>query len=163
MTWNEWAVTIDHFLSLLALPLAVLAGLVLLYARRRQHRHKAEDVYQRISGEYTGFLKLVLNNPDLKLLRKDAPAQPLSDEQNERKLALFNILVSLFERAYILLFEETMPRQQRRLWLSVEDYIREWCRRPDFREALPELLQGEDEDFQAYIRKISEVESLKSG
>jgi hypothetical protein len=49
------------------------------------------------------------------LLRKGAPNQPLTDEQNERKLAIFNILISLFERAYLLVFEEKMDHQTQRL------------------------------------------------
>ncbi len=43
--------------------------------------------------------------------------------------------------------EERMDKQRRRLWQSWEDYMREWCKRRDFREALPELLMGEDPDF----------------
>ena len=49
-----------------------------------------------------------------------------------------------------------MSRQARRLWQSWEDYMREWCRRDDFRAALGGLLQGEDEDFQRLITKIAE-------
>ena len=37
--------------------------------------------------------------------------------------------------------------------------MREWCRRKDFREALPALLKGEDEDFQTHIRKIADIEA----
>jgi hypothetical protein len=33
--------------------------------------------------------------------------------------------------------------------------MHEWCRREDFRAVLPELLQGEDEDFAAYILKVA--------
>ena len=104
----------------------------------------------------------MLDNPDLQLLRKGAPNQPLTDEQHERKLAIFNILISLFERAYLLVFEEKMDHQTQRLWLSWEDYMREWCRRQDFRATLPELLEGEDEDFQAHIQKIADAEAAKT-
>jgi hypothetical protein len=51
-----------------------------------------------------------------------------------------------------------MDKQTRRLWKSWEDYIREWVRRPDFIEALPELLQGEDEDFTHYIQALVAAE-----
>ena len=37
--------------------------------------------------------------------------------------------------------------------------MREWCRRDDFRHALPLLLRGEDPDFVAYIRRIAEEET----
>lgn len=40
--------------------------------------------------------------------------------------------------------------------------MREWCRRKDFRKALPELLEGEDEDFQTHIQKIAEAEAAKA-
>jgi len=101
------------------------------------------------------FLKLVLDNADLQLLHKSGAPRILTDEQIERRSALFGILVSIFESAYILVYEPRMPRQTRRLWCSWEDYMREWCRNDDFRAALPELLEGEDPDFQAHIRGIA--------
>jgi len=159
MTWLQWAEALSYIVTVFGLPLAIL---VFLYEQRRERRNEQEEIYQRLSDEYTGFLKLVLDNPDLKLLRKGAPDQPLSDDQNERKLTIFNILISLFERAYLLVFEEKMDRQTQRLWLSWEDYMREWCDRKDFRDALPELLKGEDEDFQTHIRHIAHAEEVES-
>lgn len=159
MTWLQWAEALSYIVTVFGLPLAIL---VFMYEQRRERQGEEEELYQRLSDEYTGFLKLVLDNPDLQLLRKGAPDQPLTEEQSERKLAIFNILVSLFERAYLLVFEERMDRQTQRLWLSWEDYMREWCRRKDFRDTLPELLQGEDEDFGAHIQKIADAEGTKS-
>lgn len=76
-------------------------------------------------------------------------------------MVLFEILVALFERAYILVYEEDMDKDEARLWASWEDYMREWCRRADFREALPALLSGEDPDFAAYISRLSAEEDAK--
>lgn len=159
MTWLQWAEALSYIVTIFGLPMAIL---VFMYEQRRERQGEEEELYQRLSDEYTGFLKLVLGNPDLQLLRKGVPDQPLTDEQKERKLAIFNILLSLFERAYLLVFEEKMDRQTQRLWRSWEDYMREWCRRKDFREALPELLEGEDEDFQAHIQEIAEAEAAKA-
>ena len=36
--------------------------------------------------------------------------------------------------------------------------MREWCRRPDFRAMLPQLLEGEDPDFVACIGRIAREE-----
>jgi hypothetical protein len=36
--------------------------------------------------------------------------------------------------------------------------MREWCRRDDFLALLPQLLQGEDPDFAAYIRRLAAEE-----
>jgi hypothetical protein len=159
MTWFEWAEALSYIVTIFGLPLAIL---VFMLEQRRERQNEEEEIYQRLSDEYTAFLKLVLANPDLQLLRKQASHGPLTDEQSERKLAIFSILVSLFERAFLLVFEQKMDKQTKRLWQSWEDYMREWCRRKDFRDALPGLLGGEDEDFQAHIRKIAEAEAAKT-
>ncbi len=36
--------------------------------------------------------------------------------------------------------------------------MREWLRRTDFRDALPALLEGEDDAFQTYIRQLAATE-----
>ena len=159
MTWLQWAEALSYIVTVFGLPMAIL---VFMYEQRRERQGEEEELYQRLSDEYTAFLKLVLANPDLQLLRKQARTEPLTDEQSERKFVIFNILISLFERAYLLVYEDKMDKQTKRLWLSWEDYMREWCRRKDFREALPELLEGEDEDFQAHIQKIAEAEAVKT-
>ena len=156
MSWFEWAEALSYVVTIVGLPMAIV---VFMYEQRRNRQNEEEEIYQRLSDEYTEFLKLVLANPDLQLLRKRSHPEPLSDEQKERKAAIFNILISLFERAYLLVYEEDMDRQTRRMWRSWEDYMREWCQRQDFREMLPELLKGEDEDFCAHIRKIAADEA----
>jgi hypothetical protein len=44
----------------------------------------------------TPILKLMPGNPDLHLLRKTAPDQPLTEEQQQRNSPIFSILISLF-------------------------------------------------------------------
>jgi hypothetical protein len=100
---------------------------------------------------------VVLANPDLRL-RSQAATPDLSDEQRERMWVIFDMLISLFERAYLLAYEDDMSEKQRRRWHSWEDYMREWSRREDFRERLPHLLRGEDPGFAAYIQGLAEEE-----
>jgi hypothetical protein len=99
-------------------------------------------------------LPLAIQNSDLGLLRCDTDDAVLTDDQRERRQAMFRILIALFERAYILLYDESMSPQRRRQWATWDDYMREWCQRDDFRHALPELLEGEDAAFVAHIRRI---------
>jgi hypothetical protein len=103
----------------------------------------------------------VLDNPDLQL-RTRAHVVNLSADQRERMMVLYEILIALFERAYLLAYEEDMPDKKRRRWLSWEDYMREWCGREDFRNALPALLHGEDPDFGRYITRLAQEEQNKS-
>jgi hypothetical protein len=66
--------------------------------------------------------------------------------------------MSLFERAYLVAFKTKMSESEARRWNSWDDYMREWCRRQDFHNALPLLLRGEDPQFQSYLRRIAEEE-----
>ena len=152
MTWLEWFELLSYVVTIVGFPLAIW---VFLYEQRKERQNDEEELYQRLSDEYTNFLKLVLENADLQLLRTQCDDRSLTDEQRERKFVIFGILVSIFERAYILVYEEKMNKQTQRLWSSWEDYMREWCRREDFKAVLPKLLEGEDEDFQRHIRKVA--------
>ena len=70
-------------------------------------------------------------------------------------LIIFSMLISLFERAYLLLYENDMSEEQKRRWRSWEDYMAEWCNRSDFQTALPDLLGGEDPSFANYIQDLA--------
>ena len=85
-------------------------------------------------------------NPDLRLFSPEATPS-LAEEQQERLAIIFEMLISLFERAYLLLYDDHMSPKQARRWHSWEDYVVEWCRRSDFRSRLPQLLSGEDPGF----------------
>lgn len=147
-----WLEALSYLVTIVGLPLAII---VFVLDRRRDRQIDEEEIYLRLSDEYADFMRLVISNADLRL-RSLHPPNDLSEEQQERKLALFAILVSLFERAYVLVYEERMSRQQQRLWQSWEDYMHEWCQREDFRAELASLLVGEDPDFIATIQRIAE-------
>jgi hypothetical protein len=146
---------LSYIVTVIGLPMAIL---VFIYEQRRERQNEEEEIFQRLSDEYREFLKLALDNADLHLLRREGARHDLTEEQKERRFVIFGILVSLFERAYLLVYEEDMNKQARRMWQSWEDYMREWVRRADFRGALPQLLEGEDPEFTAYIRRLAEAE-----
>lgn len=158
MPLETWEL-LSYIVTVFGLPLAILS---FLHEQRKERENEEEEVYQQLSEAYTDFLKLVIANPDLKL-RSQTSAVDLSEEQRERQHVLFEILISLFERAYLLAYEDDMSGKQRRRWMSWEDYMREWCRRDDFRQLLPRLLQGEDADFASYIMQLAEEEQSTSG
>ncbi len=158
-TLLEWTELLSYLVTIVGLPLAIY---VFLMEQRKERQGEEEEAYQRLSDEYNDFLKLVIDNADLQLLSREGGRAELSAEQHERKQAIFGILVALFERAYILVYEEDMDKQRRRLWQSWEDYMRDWCRRRDFREALPELLEGEDPDFARHIFHLAGGQAEKS-
>lgn len=150
MNLETWEL-LSYIVTVFGLPLAIFSFIM---EQRKERENEDEEVYQLLTADYTDFLKLVMANPDLKL-RSQCETIDLTEEQHERVLVLFEILISLFERAYLLSYDEKMTKKQRRRWLSWEDFMREWCEREDFRKLLPRLLQGEDPDFAAHILKLS--------
>ncbi len=151
MTLLELLEMLSYIVTIVALPLAILTFVL---EQRKERQNEEEEIYQRLSDEYREFLKLVLDNSDLHLLRRDGAGHEFNDDQKERRHAIFGILVALFERAYLLVYEPKMDKQTRRMWQSWEDYMREWVRRPDFRDSLTMHLEGEDEEFTHYISEL---------
>jgi hypothetical protein len=126
--------------------------------QRKERENEEEEAYQLLSNAYNEFLKVVLAHPDLQL--RTAPAlENATPEQRERMLVIFDMLISLFERAYLIAYKSDMGQAERRRWNSWDDYMREWCRREDFRTALPQMLRGEDPAFVAYIARLAQEES----
>jgi hypothetical protein len=156
MTTLEWLEALSYVVTIVGLPFAIA---VFLHERRKERQNDDEELYLQLSDEYAKFLRLMLDHADLHLLTRSEPAAPFTSEQIERRNVLFELLISIFERAYILVYDERMGRQASRLWQTWADYIREWCQRRDFRELLPTLLQGEDPEFQNYIRKVADEEA----
>ena len=151
---KTWELT-SYIVTVFGLPLGIFA---FIWQQRKERENEEEAVYQMLSDAYTDFLKLVMQNPDLKL-RAQTITNDLTEEQRERTNVIFKILISLFERAYLLAFDDKMSAKQTRRWASWVDYMREWCERDDFKYTLPRLLQGEDSEFAAYIQQIANEES----
>ena len=140
--------------TVVALPFAII---FFAWEQRKERDNEEEEGYQVLSNAYNDFLKVVLAHPDLHLRTNEPLANP-TIEQTERMLVIFDMLMSLFERAYLVAYKPKMSETEARRWNSWDDYMREWCRRGDFHNALPLLLRGEDPEFQNYLRRISEEE-----
>jgi hypothetical protein len=150
MLLEHWEL-LSYIVTVFGLPLAIY---VFLFEQRKERENEEEAVYMQLSDNYQDFLRVALDHPDLQLfLPERTPA--MTPEQQERMLIIFHMLVSLFERAYLLLWEPDMSPRQARRWSSWEDYMREWLRRADFRESLPQLLRGEDPAFVAMLEALA--------
>lgn len=153
----SWLEALSYMVTILGFPAAIF---VFVYEHRRRLANDENELHRHLSEEYDNFLRLVLDNADLLLLRRSTKPPALNEEQSERREIIFRMLVSLFEKAYIILYTDDMGREARRRWLSWEDDMREWCRREDFRAALPGLLVGEDDAFSTHIVTIMNEEAV---
>jgi len=153
----DWQVTWEmasYVVTVVGLPFAIL---VFLKQERAERENEEEEAYLLLANAYNDFLKIVLQHSDLQLRTASALPDP-TPEQRERMLVIFDMLISLFERAYLVAYKPDMSPEERRRWNSWDDYMREWCQRDDFFFALPQLLRGEDPDFQQYIQRVAQEE-----
>ena len=144
----------SYIVTALGLPVAIL---FFAWEQRKERDNEEEEQYQLLSDAYNDFLKVVLDHSDLQL-RTNTPLADPTPEQRERMLVIFDMLISLFERAYLVAFKPDMGETERRRWNSWDDYMREWCQREDFHNTLPVLLRGEDPEFVGYIQRIAAEE-----
>ncbi len=154
---QTWEVA-SYVVTVIGLPLAIL---LFIFEQRKERATEEDEVYQLLSNAYNDFLKVVIDNPDLRL-RSEPASVDLSAEQQERMLAILDMLISLLERAYLTAYSDDMTPRQRRRWNSWEDFMREWVLRDDFYYRLPRLLKGEDPEFAAYLQRLAEDERGKA-
>ena len=145
MTWFEF---LSYIATALGIPLALF---VFMFEEKKERQAEQEEIYEKLMDHYARIQEKLFEYPEL-----DHHDTPLNNpEDARRQYILYEMLISLFERSFILLYGETDPAYQR-MWNSWEDYIAEWVHRPNFRAALPQLMQGEDPDFANYISKINQ-------
>lgn len=156
---TEALATMSAIVTVLGLPFAIF-----LYWMQRTRAREDEDraIYESLTSSYNEFLILILKNSDLRLLSPDRKIE-LTTDQEERSRALFELLVSLFEQAYILSCSRKMSKQQVRRWAAWENYMRQWCSRDDFSDRLDSLLEGDDPQFIQYIKGLKDNPPTKSG
>ena len=147
-----WLEALSYVVTILGFPTAIL---VFIFEHRRRLGNEENELHRHLSEEYDNFLRLVLDNADLLLLRASNAPPALSEEQLERREIIYRMLVSLFEKAYIILYSEDMKQDAKRRWMSWEDDMTEWCRKREFLALLPELLEGEDDAFSQHILVIA--------
>lgn len=104
---------LSYIVTVFGLPLAIYS---FVWQQRKERENEEEEVYQLLSDAYTDFLKLVMQNADLKLRTQCqiSHTSSFTDEQHERIHVMFEILISLFERAYLLAYEDNMAGKQLR-------------------------------------------------
>lgn len=152
-----WLEALSYVVTILGFPAAIF---VIVREERLRRENEESELHRNLSEEYDTFLRLVMDNADLLLMSRSSLPEPVTDEQRERTDIIFRMLISLFEKAYIILHASDLDGDAKRRWMSWEDDMIEWCQRSDFRTALPDLLEGEDDEFSKYILKLAETTAI---
>ena len=110
---------------------------------QREQLELARDANHRYAIErYRDFLNVCLQYPEISL-ESGAPKTDLDEKTHMRRDIAFDILTSTFERAYIIYIAQVDHSDQRQK-TGWEDYISEYCNRPDYLEWVRRVLFNND-------------------
>lgn len=153
MTLLEWMEFLSYVATVIGIPMAIF---IFAHQEKKERRIEQQEIYDKLMDHYTEIQDKLFEHPEL-----DIHDKPLPDiEDQRRQYILYEMVVSLFERSFILLYGEDDPDYER-MWNSWEDYIKQWLVHTNFRTQLPKLMEGEDKDFVAYMATLSGLD-LKS-
>lgn len=146
-TLLEFMELLSYVATVVGIPLALST---FIFQEKKERKNEQEEIYDTLMGHYAGIQEKLFEYPEL-----DTHNSPSADPETQRRqYILYEMLISLFERSFILLEDEKDPAYQR-MWNSWVDYIETWLAKPNFCKALPQLMKGEDPDFVAYVAKLS--------
>lgn len=146
---------LSYLVTVLGLPIAVVTILRELRAERaneaKELEQREDEIYVQLSQQYSAILEAALAHPELDVLEKSQVGD-LTPEQKRRQSIYYEMLLALFERAFILLYEDAPTGQSGRRWQSWADFFSYWLKRPDFARYVETNLQGEDPAFVAFVK-----------
>lgn len=141
-SWLEFWEMLSYVVTVLGLPAAIF-----LYFKDNTKERLAEqqEIDGQLKEEYNDILDNLIEYPEL-----DRHDKPLSGDQALQQARIYQKLIGCFETSFIRLYDRP-ERELQRMWYSWQDIIDEWLRQPNFAQALPQLLVGEDENFAIYM------------
>lgn len=162
-------------------PLAILT-----YVReaRKQREERELGTYSSLDDKYLHYLELCINNPELDMFLLPVDSDRKYDPLDmSRRYALFETLLSIFERAYLLYKRSAELQgkrwfrrlrgdsksavQRERQWNGWSAFLDDWIERKDF-EALWDLLGKQFEksfveEVDGRIKKLREARAPSTG
>lgn len=165
--YNVALSSLSYIVTLMGIPVFLYSYIRNLVEERKQ---KEYGTYDALDKQYIEFQQLAISYPRLNVadFELDNPPTDLSQEESMVQRVLFSILISLFERAY-LMYKDKSRTIRRSQWSGWDIYIEKYCRRPSFvaawfngQEPDPNFSAEFDEDFERYMRaKFRKVGVLK--
>jgi hypothetical protein len=121
--------------------------------RRLEREARAWEVYNSLDDKYYDFLNLCLAYPELDIYDlPDDPAATPATQQQKRESIAFTMLISLFERAFLMYAREENVFKKSQ-WAGWQSYIRDYCGRDSFVRTWKLAGSSYDLQFQAYMNE----------
>jgi hypothetical protein len=158
-TWQSVTRAVQ-LVSLISMGVTLPIGVAEFYVSRVEaQRNRIEDHYDQLDQRYIDFERLCLEHIELDCA--DAPMVPppaLSSEDRIKQQLIYNVLLSILERAYLKYNVERLD-SRRTQWEGWDAYSASFVERAAFRELWKEQGNEYDECFQDYMNaKVEEFE-----
>jgi len=151
MSLAEWMDVLANITMILGFPIALL---VFIYDRRKERREREYGTYHALDEKYLEYLRMCIDNPHLNLYDVPLKKPPrLSETEKTRQSAMFDILVSLLERAF-LMYQDQSNKVKRAQWIGWNEYMRDYASHPVFRETWKTRGIDFEVDFTKYINQL---------
>jgi len=138
--------------------LGVFAGLFKYWKTTKKEQLDREyGTYNALDDKCLDFVKLCLQRPHLDIFDVvDREPKSLTDEQKKEEQSAFTILISIFERAF-LMYRRQSSKLRDKQWSGWEEYIKSFATRQNFRDAFSVSGRTFDTEFQEYMDGLLEA------
>jgi len=151
MSANEWLSILSNAATIVAVPIAVL---VYVNEKRKERREREYGTYNALDDKYIEYLQLCITHPRLNLYSTGLPVPAeLTPEELIERDAMFEILISILERAYLMYRDQTNDVKKAQ-WDGWNTYMKDWTDRADFRDLWNRLGYQFDADFSNHMRSL---------
>jgi hypothetical protein len=136
---------------LIGIPIVAVRFLI---QQRALVQFEREKRYIETNNSYIEFLKLAIRHPELDALEYPAgPLPQLNMQQQLQQFALFNMLTSIIERAYLMYRKGGVKDVEE--WNSWDAYVDLYMQKPNYRAFIgnDRLAGGFEAEFLGYMRE----------
>lgn len=150
-----------YVITILGVPGAIL---VYFWERRKDRKAREAETYNAMDEKYQEFLRLCLEHPFLNIYDdENASFTRYSKEEQAKAMILFDILVSIFERAYVM-YKDHNDTIRKAQWEGWDLFINCWMKRQDFRVCWEKYLRTQWEiNFSGYMDQLYEINKPVEG
>jgi hypothetical protein len=117
----------------------------------KEQADREYGTYNALDEKYLEFLRFCFENPHLDVYDiPDKEPSILDPEGRKRELIAFTMLISIFERAYLMYHDQSDDVRSRQ-WTGWHQYMRDYCKRRNFRSAWDICGEQFDDKFKKFM------------